>query len=186
MDFRIEKTYKLLIDGFTQLMHDKKYDEITVQELCDKSMVRRPTFYRHFADKSEFFTFYVKSLRDEFAKSTRRDEIYTPSEWGVYMLKQMLKFLSKNKKLVENIITSSNSSILIDSLGEVVKNDLMVVFKNNTSNDPKQKNLGGYYYTASFLSGGIVSMARDWITQGQKEQDIEVMVETYKQFYNAI
>ena len=60
MDLRIRKTYKALKDTFLELLSEKKFEDITVNELCERAMVRRATFYKHFADKYDFFAFFIR------------------------------------------------------------------------------------------------------------------------------
>ena len=57
LDLRIQKTYLSLHNAFTELLEEKKFEEFTVNELCERAMIRRNTFYKHFADKYEYFTF---------------------------------------------------------------------------------------------------------------------------------
>ncbi|MFR3769627.1 TetR/AcrR family transcriptional regulator [Collinsella stercoris] len=65
MDLRIQKTYRSLLAAFTRLLETHRYEDVTVAMLCDEAMIRRTTFYKHFADKAEFFSFFVDSLRIE-------------------------------------------------------------------------------------------------------------------------
>ena len=62
-DLRILRTYRSLNEAFTGLMEEKRFEDITVGELCERAMIRRTTFYKHFADKYEYFTFYIKEMR---------------------------------------------------------------------------------------------------------------------------
>lgn len=57
MDLRIQKTYRSLLVAFTKLLETHRYEDVTIAMLCDEAMIRRTTFYKHFADKSEFFSF---------------------------------------------------------------------------------------------------------------------------------
>ena len=60
LDLRVQKTYKLLVFAFDNLLREKEFEEISVTELCDAAMIRRPTFYKHFLDKYDFLTFFIK------------------------------------------------------------------------------------------------------------------------------
>ena len=60
LDLRVQKTYKSLIGAFEDLLHEKKFEKISVTELCDAAIIRRPTFYTHFLDKYDFLTFFIK------------------------------------------------------------------------------------------------------------------------------
>ena len=68
MDLRIQKTYRSLLTAFTKLLEKHRYEDVSVAMLCEEAMIRRTTFYKHFADKSEFFSFFVDSLRIELVK----------------------------------------------------------------------------------------------------------------------
>ncbi|MCL5042120.1 MAG: TetR/AcrR family transcriptional regulator [Gammaproteobacteria bacterium] len=50
---RTQRTHELLLDTMYQLVLEKDYREITVQDLLDRSGVARSTFYAHFRDKED-------------------------------------------------------------------------------------------------------------------------------------
>jgi len=66
LDLRIQKTYESLITSLLELLKEKSLDKITVNELCQKARIRRPTFYKHFNDKYDFFNFTVQSLQEHY------------------------------------------------------------------------------------------------------------------------
>ncbi len=71
-DLRVIKTHKALTDAFWQLLSEKKFEDISVNELCDRAIVRRATFYKHFADKYEFFAFLIRAKQAEFDAQIRQ------------------------------------------------------------------------------------------------------------------
>lgn len=62
MDLRIVKTYTALTVALESLLLEKPLQEITVSEICEKAMIRRATFYKHFGDKNELFAFILKEM----------------------------------------------------------------------------------------------------------------------------
>ena len=64
-DLRIIKTHKALRESLESLLLEKPLSEITVNEICERAMVRRATFYKHFGDKYELLTFILKEMKDE-------------------------------------------------------------------------------------------------------------------------
>lgn len=62
MDLRIKKTYRALFDAFTELLEEHRFEDLTVAMLCDRAMIRRTTFYKHFRDKNDYFAFISMSL----------------------------------------------------------------------------------------------------------------------------
>ena len=54
-DPRVRRTEDSLGDALVELMHEKPFEEITVQNVLDRAGVGRSTFYTHFRDKDDLF-----------------------------------------------------------------------------------------------------------------------------------
>ena len=123
-DLRVERTYKLLIDALMQLMTEKHFEEITVGELCERAMVRRATFYTHFGDKYELFTFMIREVKEQFAEnlSQRNDNEIVPYYIGI--LSQMMDFLEQKREMISTIFSSSVAHVLMDIFVEQIKLDI--------------------------------------------------------------
>lgn len=78
-DLRIRKTYKALCDAFVTILEKKRFDDLTVNELCDEATIRRATFYKHFADKHDFFSFL--SAKSRISSSHRQKRKLPPTEF---------------------------------------------------------------------------------------------------------
>jgi AcrR family transcriptional regulator len=55
VDRRIRRTRDTLGDALVELMQEKVFDDITVQEVLDRAGVGRSTFYSHYRDKDDLF-----------------------------------------------------------------------------------------------------------------------------------
>jgi AcrR family transcriptional regulator len=55
MDSRVRRTRDVLGDALVELMHEKPFDAITVQQVLDRAGVGRSTFYTHYRDKNDLF-----------------------------------------------------------------------------------------------------------------------------------
>src|SRR6201987_3268958 len=51
LDPRIKRTRQLLHRAFSELLAEKTFEEITVNDIAERSTVNRATFYDHFPDK---------------------------------------------------------------------------------------------------------------------------------------
>ena len=52
-DRRSQRTRRLVISAMLELMAEKSYDAITVQDLLDRANIGRSTFYSHYFDKED-------------------------------------------------------------------------------------------------------------------------------------
>lgn len=166
MDLRIERTYQLLTQAFTHLLENMHYDDITVAALCEQAMIRRTTFYKHFADKDEFFVFYLKTIRDDFKKRIRSSEHNKKEKNEQFMLKETLDFLKNHECLTNNVINSPSSALLFDALAEVIFNDNLQLYKTQQAQKDTPQETIGLEIESAFLSGGIMQMMRYWWKQG--------------------
>lgn len=53
IDRRSERSRRLLHSALMELMREKRYDKITVQDIIDRANVGRSTFYTHYRDKED-------------------------------------------------------------------------------------------------------------------------------------
>ena len=51
LDLRVRRTYKFLWDALKSLMAERDFESITVTDICERAMVHRTTFYKHYEDK---------------------------------------------------------------------------------------------------------------------------------------
>jgi AcrR family transcriptional regulator len=50
-DLRVRRTHKLLWEALMAELSMRPFEEITVTEICERAMVHRTTFYKHYEDK---------------------------------------------------------------------------------------------------------------------------------------
>jgi AcrR family transcriptional regulator len=66
-DKRILRTRDTLGDALVDLMHEKPFEEITVQQVLDRAGVGRSTFYAHYRDKDDLFLSDVEDFFELFS-----------------------------------------------------------------------------------------------------------------------
>ena len=62
-DRRIGKTRRALRDGLTDLILEKGYEGVTVQDIIDRADTSRSTFYAHFFDKDDLLLAILSDLQ---------------------------------------------------------------------------------------------------------------------------
>lgn len=187
-DLRIEKTYLALNNAFIKLLEEKKFENITVNELCEKAMIRRATFYKHFADKYEYYTFFVREQKKKFeAESLHLRQTKGPYEYYLSVTRSIIRFLGRHDKMVEKFF---ESSILPQLLG-IVADEIVSTMSTKLHEDIQR----GYSLPvapeilASFYTGGLIQTVRLWLVQKDKisEDDLIAQIEKiFKAFQPAI
>jgi len=71
IDPRVRRTRQLLEEAFSQLIHEKDFQSITVQDITERAGINRATFYAHFADKYALLDYKIRQeFRSEIEKRT--------------------------------------------------------------------------------------------------------------------
>src|ERR1044072_1707283 len=76
-DRRVEITEQLLRDALFQLIEEKGFESLTVQEIIDRANVGRATFYTHFDNKEDLLISGLDQLQE--ALKQRQREMLTRS-----------------------------------------------------------------------------------------------------------
>jgi AcrR family transcriptional regulator len=119
LDLRTQKTYRALIDALRSLLIEPGFDQLTVGELCERAMVRRATFYRHFSNKYDFFTFAALTIHSEYEeKSPAPDFVDEPSRYCIALIEHHLDFLEENRELAVAVMNSRAGASLIEMLSD--------------------------------------------------------------------
>jgi len=79
LDPRVKRTRGLILRSFEQLLAEKGFESISVQDVTDKAEVNRATFYAHFTDKYALLDYSISQMfRHEIEKRTLDACHYTP------------------------------------------------------------------------------------------------------------
>ena len=168
-DLRVQRTKKALITTFSDLLETKSFDNITIQDLCEKANVRRSTFYRHFNDKYDLLNHIVGTLIEYF-RTLHLPEIdpKDPRQYFNKFMKDILLFISDNKAMVKSVISIN----IYSEVYQILYNQIYAVVKRQIEFD---KQIGQFYIDefiyGEFLAGGILSVILNWIQYGQQSID---------------
>lgn len=170
LDLRLQKTFLALHGAFTELLEEKRFDELTVNELCERAMIRRTTFYKHFADKYDYFAFYIKEMVSSFQSELPSDAMdEKPNSYFLNMCRKQLMFLHKHERIVSNLKNSRMFPLLLHILLEQFTEDIMVTLNRIApalaENPEKQKGI------AAFYAGGMVSCHFQLTQEGSPVDD---------------
>ena len=106
-DLRVQKTKAALFRAFYELLAEKSYESITINELCERAMVRRATFYKHYRDKQDFLLGLVSRFREQFRAMIKADgESITLAEYFTKYISNTVDRIVTYPEIVKNILAS--------------------------------------------------------------------------------
>lgn len=181
IDLRILKTQKALCESFMKLLERRRFEDITVNELCEDAMVWRATFYKHFQDKYDFFAFFVQKIQGEFNDKIREMKGDSRNSYYVDIFKECIMFIKNHEKVVDSIIHSSVFPALLEILADEIEENVL----RKLEEDKKDRGLDiQERMRATFYTGGSIQVLRFWMTSPDPMPE-EELVERMREILDA-
>lgn len=125
-DKRIVRTHKLIREAFLNLLLEKKYSDITINDISDLASINRNTFYLHFADKEDLLEKYtdesVAAIIDCLG-----DENFSIFEDAIIFnsIQKAFEVIDKNKTFYRVMMSESNASLFTYKLERRLKEQVL-------------------------------------------------------------
>ncbi|WP_260448508.1 TetR/AcrR family transcriptional regulator [Bibersteinia trehalosi] len=65
-DLRVIKTHLAIQKALIELLDEKPFEKVQVQEIIEKALINRTTFYRYYSGKSDLVGKLIKEVKAEY------------------------------------------------------------------------------------------------------------------------
>lgn len=163
-DLRVRKTHKLLCNALFELLQEKPFEDIKLNEICDRSMVHKTTFYNHFSDKYELLKYAILELQKELISDIANNEEENLVEYYCNIAKLYMEHMKENSKLYSSFLNYNKDSISVDIFYNNFKQDIENKLSNKSVLIPKN-------YISNYYVSGVFSLILEWFKNGMKESE---------------
>ena len=176
MNIKNNQRYKMssekIEDAFLSLILKKKYEDITVSQICERANINRSTLYCHYDDINDL----IIKIENKFAKSTARIFKFGERQTHEAFI-ELFTFIKENKYFYKAFL-----NIPYISLAETnIKHEVLENIGQKT-NLKKSSNNIDIYYRACFFGAGFKEICRLWIERDCEEtpeQMAKLLLEEY-------
>ncbi len=177
---RRQQTRKLLIDTTVQLVLEKGYEAITIQDITDRADLGRGTFYIHFKDKEDVLWTAIQSLiREMEVEAHQQFQGKLPKQAEYYGLLNIFRHAEKNRDLYRVVLGGQGSAVLTERVQDLLAD----VFRYDIENrrDPNAEVPGEVI--AQMMTGLIARLIGWWLRAGNAYSAEQMAAMTYKVLY---
>jgi AcrR family transcriptional regulator len=165
-----EHTRRVLATRFMEMLETQSFKKITVNDICQRAMVSRATFYFHFEDKYSLLRYCIEGELQRWEEVMESSDI---DRYLVFVLNEILK----KKKFYYNTLVVEPEQELTDMFHTLFSR----VFATRIEALRAQGRAipGPVSVVSAFYAGGIVCSTIQWIKNGF-DISIEEMAECQK------
>jgi len=163
-DRRIRRTRQLLRDAFVALLKQKRYEDISVQDIIERADVARSTFYVHYLDKEDLLVgrwgVFASNLGVHAGglKHEENDErsLLSTLGWFHHIKAQcdLLKIIAKDPAM--DLAMKTLHGILLEDMQMRIQNHLP---ENENASIPPS-------LAVDYLASSLMTLLKWWVKQG--------------------
>jgi AcrR family transcriptional regulator len=176
-DRRIQRTRQSLRTALLELMKEKAYDDISLEEITERANVGRATFYLHYKDKEDLLLEEFSEMADEkvqalseipFSAWLESQEEIADARTKKLAPPLLIVFehIYQNSELYYILLKSEKSSRIVERIRKI-STDAIVKFmetKAKTEPIPLHFNVPIEFF-AAFFSGALLSTVDWWLEE---------------------
>ena len=172
-DLRVQKTKAALNDAFTNLLAEKSFEDISVNEICVRAEIRRATFYKHYDDKNHFLREYIGFLRRRYERNTNQaDKTGITAKYYVDYAKRVVNFVCENEKIINHALSSNIRDVIIGMITEKNYHDTCEKLRASVSMGLRLP--ASVETVSAMMTGGVATAICLWLFE-KKDRSIEML-----------
>lgn len=128
VDSRIIRTKAALRKSLYELILDKGYDDISIQNITDHADLGRATFYLHYKDKDDLLQNLMQTISDEFFQTLPEEEQQDNPFLNESALKRMFDYAEKYYDFYRITISEKGGVVGIRYLMQIMREQISKTF----------------------------------------------------------
>ncbi len=183
-DRRVQRTLQSLRTALLDLIKEKNYDDISIEEITERANVGRATFYLHYKDKEDL-------LLEEFSEAMyKRAQALSEIPFSAWLpnseegsdenkplqpLLIVFQHIHEHSELYHLLLKNANSSRIVERIHKISTEAIVKFVENKMQTDPIPLLFEvPIEFFAAFFSGALLSVVSWWIKEDMRHPPEEV------------
>lgn len=181
-DRRVQRTRALLQKALIELVSERSYDTLTIQEIVDRANVGRTTFYLHYTSKDELFMSCHEAIVSEFhfGLPLSREELLSPEAPPAMV--SAYRHLEDVRVWLYSIFQGKDSLLLLrrirDWSAQEIEASLRAAFPEADSTVP-------FDVLVNYLAGAQIALVQWWLEK-RRPYSPENLAQTFHRLQRAL
>lgn len=159
IDRRVQKTKKYLTEALINLILEKGYENVTVQDIIDKANVGRSTFYLHYESKEQLFLDGHNNLNVHLFPDTDN----AGEKHKEISFEHLFRHASENPHLAKAIFGKKSGHLMTEFYKNTIALRIREVMKGTVGNRKAEQQL--VRFLADAAASAVVSLLVSWLEE---------------------
>ncbi|WFD11909.1 TetR/AcrR family transcriptional regulator [Tepidibacter hydrothermalis] len=179
IDLRIIRTKKSIKKAFLDLLKEKNYNKITIQDIAEEAMINRNTFYLHYLDKDDLLDQLsnecLNKLKESMNASSNVNIIDDLGYDEFYEInKKVFKAIEEEFDFYKVILGDESIPYLSFKFTNVIKNHMSEGLDKSYSLKNDERNIEHRIIYVEYMAAGLIGVIRFWVNNKDKYSIEEV------------
>jgi AcrR family transcriptional regulator len=156
-DRRSKRTQQLVGDAFITLLLEKRYEDITIQDILERANIGRSTFYEHYWDKEDLLTSQIEQMLEHLSQ-----QVDTSQQDISFLIPSLALFqhVQDYYRLYQALLQGRGMEIVTQALQEQLQARIETLLQGE---DKKRDTATLIAAVACYIAGAFISLLRWWI-----------------------
>ena len=162
-DRRVLRTRNKLGDALVELLHKRKFEEVTVQEVLDRAGVGRSTFYAHYRDKEDLFLSDVEDFLELICGVLKKQKA---SPKRLLPVRELFAHIQEMREFHKGLVRSGK----MKEIEELGRGYFARSIEERLQEAGVKMSAGRRSAQAYALAGSLFSLLDWWVDKGMKAE----------------
>ncbi|MBX4270068.1 TetR/AcrR family transcriptional regulator [Clostridium estertheticum] len=186
-DRRIRKTKKLLREALTELMSEKKLENITIKDLTGKADLNRGTFYLHYRDIYDLLEQSEDGVLEEINIIMSKFDSSALIEFNLKNdpfppLVELLEYFADNMNFCETLMGPKGNISFLERLTAILKKE----YTKWVEIYGKKNDMIFNEYFIDYSQFGFIGIIKKWFDSNMETPSKELAVIILKMLFNGL
>jgi AcrR family transcriptional regulator len=154
MDRRIQKTRQLIVNTFMELLTEKGFEKITINDIAERANINRGTVYLHYADKFDLLDKCVETYVEQLINHCDNNDTCL----NIDAFRRIFEHLEENFAIYNLLLNNEGVGFFRNRLYTTIAQTVTEVICMHPENRASSNDV-----TIHFLTSGFIGVLEWWI-----------------------
>lgn len=156
-DRRSLRTRRLINTATLELLFERQYDAITVQDILDRASIGRSTFYTHYFDKEDVLTSIAEEMLEVFALHFAQRKAGT----GIIPALEIFRHVQENNRYFQAMLRGRTGEVLWETAQTALSKTIIQALTADAA--AGQSPIVPLPLVAQYLAGSFLNLLKWWL-----------------------